>query len=100
MVPYQQAMSPLIILLPESMYDLNFDKIFDIIIELLPIQRLNLIFITCDLLQINPHDKIQVEQVIEVPTFFDHGIPQNILQSHSINILLQFQALDFSELNR
>lgn len=99
----QKPYPPLIVLSPKSMNYLNFNSISDIAIKVFPESSLasphgnkRTIYAGSR----NSHDKIQIEQEIEIPAFLDHWVTQDILQSHRINVLMRRQVLDMSKLDR
>jgi hypothetical protein len=44
------------------------------------------------------HHEVEIEQEVEVPTFFDQGITQDVLQLHGIDVLVRRQVSDFGKL--
>lgn len=71
------------ILLPRSMYNLDLHQIPNILVEL-------------------AHQEVDIKQVIELPAFADHGIPQDIPQLDRVDIVARRlrQVTDISELDR
>lgn len=44
------------------------------------------------------HHEVEIEQEVEVPTFSDQRITQDVLQLHSIDVLVRRQISDFGKL--
>lgn len=48
----------------------------------------------------NAHDKVYVEEEVELPAFLDHGISENVAQCDSVDIAIIGQISNTSQLKR
>lgn len=69
------------LLLPRSMHDFDFNKAPDVFIEI-------------------RHQEVDVKEIIELPAFAYHWIPEDIPQSHGVDIVGCGKISDMRELNR